>query len=117
VNIHNSTVGPVPATSVQGVSGQSNTVNTEGTAPIMPQHVVFGVRTWLGLIALAAATLGCGWLLYTRAEDRIVRLEDKVSAAQAETTKTLADIRVQLATLLARPAPNGAATKGGEPSA
>lgn len=79
----------------------------------MPQHVVFGVRTWLGLIVIAAAILGGGWLLYTRAEDRIVRLEDKVEDGQTETARRLTDIEVKLATLVARserPTPASATT-------
>jgi hypothetical protein len=84
----------------------------------MPQNVVFGARTWFGLVALALAVLGGGWLLYTRAEDRITRLEDRVERGQAETEKTLADIRVQLATLIARDdARRGGAAKDGGPSA
>lgn len=106
------TVAPIPASTVQGAAAQNNTVSTSPSDPIMPQHVVFGVRTWLGLVALSATILGGGWLLYTRAEDRIVRLEDKVAVAQADNVKTLSDIRVQLATLLARPDPSDDPSSG-----
>lgn len=100
--VKGATIAPVPAGTVEGSAAQNNTVSSAAGDPIMPQHVVFGVRTWLGLIALAGAILGGGWLLYTRAEDRVVRLEERVERGQAETARTLSDIRVQLATLLAK---------------
>jgi hypothetical protein len=65
----------------------------------------FDAKTWIGIFAaLATAVLviigGAAWM-HGNIDKRIDRLEGRYDTAHAETTKTLVDIQVQLATLAA----------------